>query len=40
VHNYIVRFSDLDVEIGERAYFKYVEKKLTNVDLTFIKKET
>jgi len=40
MHNCIVRFSDLDVEIAECAYLKYVERKLTNVDLTFGNKET
>lgn len=40
MHNYIVRFFDLGVEIGECAYLKYVERKLTNMDLTFSKKET
>jgi hypothetical protein len=40
MHNYIVRFSDLGVEIGEWAYLKYVERKTTKVDLTFSKKET
>jgi hypothetical protein len=38
MHNYIFRFSDLDVEIGEWAFLKYVERKLTVVDLTFSRK--
>jgi hypothetical protein len=40
MHNCIIRFSDLGVEIGKWAYLKYVERKLTIVDLTFSKKET
>jgi hypothetical protein len=40
MHTYIVRCSDLGVEIGEWTYLKYVERKLTNVDLTLNKKES
>ena len=40
MRNYVFRFSDVGVEIGEWAYLKYVERKMTKVDLTFSKKET
>jgi hypothetical protein len=40
LRNYVVNFSDFGAEIGEWAYLKYVERKLTNVDVTLSKKET